>query len=108
MEVLRKDLVDVHDTLRSLIPRECPPFNDYSPGKTDSKEFDDRISLIVKRPIAPKHTVGLEDQVQQIMKRLESMETNILGIVGMGGIGTFLRGKHKAKDYDTAIVENVD
>ena len=56
--------------------------------KKTSQEINDKIMAVLYRPNLPKHVVGLEKKVQNVLKLLGEGDSNILGVVGMGGAGT--------------------
>ena len=56
--------------------------------KKTSQEINDKIMAVLCRPNLPKHIVGLEKKVQHVLKLLGEGDSNILGVVGMGGAGT--------------------
>ena len=56
--------------------------------KKTSQEINDKIMAVLCRPNLPKHVVGLEKKVQNVLKLLGEGDSNILGVVGMGGAGT--------------------
>ena len=56
--------------------------------KKTSQEINDKIMAVLCHPNLPKHVVGLEKKVQNVLKLLGEGDSNILGVVGMGGAGT--------------------
>ena len=55
-----------------------------------TSSINSEIMIVVQRPNISSHLVGLQDKVQGVMQQLEQMEGNVLGVVGMGGIGKLI------------------
>ena len=50
----------------------------------------DMVMALVNRPEVPESTVGLDDRLKELSRKLREMQGCLLGVAGMGGVGTFL------------------
>lgn len=73
--------------LKTTVSNKFKAINDNLVKKDYRREISAKIMTLVSCPELPKLVVGLEEKLQDVMRWLQGENSNILGVVGMGGVG---------------------